>query len=373
MTRGTPGPGAEAERSGDLDPATGEPRPREARDPDAVTSGPPAEELAPPVEPEAEGPGPEGESPEAGSPSAAGEAPEAGAEARPAREAVGAPDRPAGPSGPAGAGDRPTLEERFRKRYLIRLPARHNPKLAALVERMNEDDELYALWTAANVTAVDRLRMSDHGPVHVQIVANSALRLLRLLVDAGVTPGIVFDYGLEPTDAEVVVSLAALFHDVGMSIHRDGHEAYSLFVAQPVLDRLLAEVYRPPAAAIIRSEILHAIICHRAGGRPLTVEAGILRIADALDMAQGRSRIPFRAGSMSIHSVSAAAVEAIDIDPGEETAVRIRIRMSNSAGVFQVDQLLREKLRGSGLEEHIQVEAEIEGETEKRLVTRFRL
>jgi metal-dependent HD superfamily phosphatase/phosphodiesterase len=47
--------------------------------------------------------------------------------------------------------------------------------------------------------------------------------------------------------------------------------------------------------------------------------------------------------------------------------------MTNSAGVFQVDQLLREKLRGSGLEEHLQVEAHIEGETEKRLVERFRL
>ena len=103
------------------------------------------------------------------------------------------------------------------------------------------------------------------------------------------------------------------------------------------------------------------------------MEAGVLRIADALDMAQGRSRIPFEAGSMSIHSVSAAAVEGVRIEPGDDAPVRIRVRMSNSAGVFQVDQLLRDKLGGSGLEDHIQVEADIEAETEKRLVTRFRL
>ncbi|MFQ5679917.1 MAG: HD domain-containing protein [Gemmatimonadota bacterium] len=278
-------------------------------------------------------------------------------------------------AGTGREGDRPrsTLAERVAERLLIRVPVRHNPKLAALVEAVNEDPEIYALWTAANVIAVDRLEMSDHGPVHVQIVANSALRLLRLLTGAGVRPNLVSDYGLEPADAEVVVCLAALFHDVGMSIHREGHEGYSLFVAEPILRRLLGAHYSPPVETILRSEVLHAIIAHRAGGVPLTVEGGVLRIADALDMAEGRSRIPFEAGSMSIHSVSAAAVEAVHIEPGEATPVLIRIEMSNSAGVFQVDQLLRRKLRGSGLEQHIAVEAHIVGETEKRLVTRFRL
>lgn len=266
-----------------------------------------------------------------------------------------------------------SLSERFNGRILIKLPARHNPKLAALVERVNADDELYALWIAQNVNAVDRLRMSDHGPVHVQIVANSALRLLRLLSEGGVQPSVVSDYGLEISDAEVVVVLAALFHDVGMSAHREGHEEYSLFVSQPLLRPLLSEVYEPGAATILRSEVLHAIIAHRSGGRPLTVEAGVLRVADALDMAQGRSRIPFQAGSTSIHSVSAASIEAVHIEEGEEAPVRIRVQMSNSAGVFQVDKLLREKLAGSGLEQHVTVEALIEGETEKRIVQAFRL
>ncbi len=274
---------------------------------------------------------------------------------------------------PGGEERTRSIEERFANRIQVRLPARHNPKLAAIVERVNESDELYALWIATNVNAVERLEMSDHGPVHVQIVANSALRLLRLLVDAGVVPSVVADYDLEQADAEVAVCLAALLHDVGISIHRDGHEAFSLFIARPILRELLSSSYDGPTLEILISEILHAIIAHRSGGRPLTVEAGVLRIADALDMAKGRSRIPFRAGSVSIHAVSAAAIEAVHIEPGEELAVTIRVNMTNSAGVFQVDQLLREKLRGSGLEEHLQVEAHIEGETEKRLVERFRL
>jgi len=268
-----------------------------------------------------------------------------------------------------------TVEDRLAHRIMMTVPDRHNPKLHELIERVNADDDLYALWTAANVNAIERLGMTDHGPVHVKIVLNIAIRLLRLLIDGGIVPGVVENYGMERQDAEVVVALAALLHDVGMSIHRVDHEAYSLFIAQRKLDTLLADLYPPGVATIIRSEVLHAIISHRTGGQPLTIEAGVVRIADALDMAKGRSRIPFEAGSVSIHSVSAAAIEEIRIERGDERPIRIRILMSNSAGVFQLDQLFRGKLRGSGLEAHVELEAELvgEGETEKRLFTEFKI
>jgi metal-dependent HD superfamily phosphatase/phosphodiesterase len=215
--------------------------------------------------------------------------------------------------------------------------------------------------------------MTDHGPVHVKIVTNIALRMLRLLLEAGIEASVMKHFGLEKEDAEVVVTLAALFHDLGMSIHRIDHEGFSLFVAQDKLQAILPELYDERTAGVIRSEILHAIISHRSGGNPLTLEAGVVRIADALDMAHGRSRIPFEAGSLSIHSVSAAAIEAVNIEKGDERPIRIVVEMSNSAGVFQLDQLLRDKLRGSGVEQHLEVEAKLEGETEKRLLRQFKL
>jgi uncharacterized protein len=267
------------------------------------------------------------------------------------------------------------IEERFAQRLAMAVPDRHNPRLQRLMERVNADDELYALWTAANVTAIERLGMTDHGPVHVKIVMNIAIRMLRLLVEAGVRTGVVEAYELEPQDAEVVVALAALFHDVGMSIHREDHEAFSLFVAQEKLKDYLAQLYEPRTATILRSEVLHAIIAHRSGGTPLTVEAGVVRVADALDMAKGRSRIPFEAGSVSIHSVSAAAVDWVRLDRGRERAVRITIGINNSAGIYQLDQLLRKKLAGSLLEGFVEVEAVLteEGSGEKRLFRSFSL
>ncbi len=252
------------------------------------------------------------------------------------------------------------------------IPVEGNPRLKAVVDRVNADPELFALWHVANVNAVKRLGMSDHGPVHVQLIANIALKLLRTIMAAGAVPNIVSDFDMTPNDAEVIVTLAALLHDVGMSIHRNDHEHFSLFIAQEKLKSLLEGVYPAFQATVIRSEVLHAIIGHRSKGKPLTLEAGVVRVADALDMAKGRSRIPFEAGQVNIHSLSAAAVEQVSIEPGDEKPIRIEIVMSNSAGIFQVDELLKDKLRGSGIEKYVEVEAHVEGETEKRLLQVFR-
>jgi metal-dependent HD superfamily phosphatase/phosphodiesterase len=266
-----------------------------------------------------------------------------------------------------------SLAARFERRIEMNVADRHNDRLRMFIERVNADDELYAMWLAANVNAIERLGMTDHGPVHVKIVMNIAVKLYRLLVEGGVQPSLVTNYELDTDDAEIVVAAAALLHDIGMSIHRADHESFSLFLARAKMKELLADIYDTRTATIIISETLHAIIAHRSGGKPLTLEAGIVRIADALDMAKGRSRIPFAQGSVSIHSLSAAAIEAVHIENGSEKPVRLSIEMSNSAGVFQLDQLFREKLAGSGLEPYIELEAKIEGEHERRLFQEFRL
>jgi len=254
----------------------------------------------------------------------------------------------------------------------IRFPTRGNRKLEGLLEAANADEQLKAWWRVAQVNA-ERLGMSDHSWVHIQIVVNIALRLLRLLVRRGVEPALVRDYGMDARDSEVVVAAACLLHCVGMSIHRTDHETYSLFLAADKLDSLLAGVYDEPERSIVSAEAMHAIIAHRRRGDPLTLEAGIVRVADALDMAKGRSRVPFEAGRMNIHSLSAAAIDEVRIDAGDDKAVRIEIDMNNSSGIFQIDELLATKLRGSGLEDHVEVVAQIEAEHEKRLVPLFRL
>jgi metal-dependent HD superfamily phosphatase/phosphodiesterase len=229
----------------------------------------------------------------------------------------------------------------------IAAPTRGNRKLEAFFEAANADDRLKGLWHMQQVTA-DRLGMSDHSWVHIRIVLNIALRIFRLLTRSGVEPAMVSDHGVGRRDAEVVIAAGCLLHDAGMSIHRTDHEEYSLFLAADLLPSLFEGIYQDPELTVVASEVLHTIIGHRRRGNPTTIEAGVVRVADA-------------------------AIDDVAIEPGTDRAVQIEIAMNNSAGIFQVDELLATKLRGSGLEEHVEVVARIEAEHEKRLVPVFRI
>ncbi len=140
------------------------------------------------------------------------------------------------------------------------------------------------------------MEINDHSWVHIQIVTNIALKLLRQLTKHGVEPGLVRDFGMSNDDAEIVVTLGALLHCIGMAVHREGHEDFSLFLAEPKMRQLLEGLYEEPELTVVCSEVLQAITSHRDYGKPLTTDAGIVRVADALDMAKGRSRIPFERG-----------------------------------------------------------------------------
>ena len=254
----------------------------------------------------------------------------------------------------------------------IHAPTERNPKLARFLEAANASTALKARWHVQQVTA-ERMDMNDHSWVHLQIVLNRALHLFRLLHRAGLQSSVEKDYSMSNKDAEVVIAGGCLLHDLGMSIHRTDHEAFSLFLAADLLPQLLAKVYEEPERTVITSEILHAIIGHRKGGRPLTLEAGVVRVADALDMEHGRSRVAFETSLPNIHSLSAAAIDEVRIVAGEERAVRIEVEMNNSAGVFQVDELMANKLRGSGLEDHVEFIARIDAEHEKRLLRVYQI
>lgn len=254
----------------------------------------------------------------------------------------------------------------------IHVPLNGNELIEKALKNINDNVEIRTLWKITNNTAIVRLAklgFTDHGPVHFQIVSNIALRVTRILTKHDVEMSIMKDFNLSNKHAELVVLLASLFHDLGMSIDREGHEEYSLFLANRLLHEVL-DFLPIEEKTIVTSETLHAIISHRSGGKPLTVEAGIVRISDALDMTKGRARVPFEAGMFSIHSVSHAAIENVDIREGEDKPVQIYIKMNNSTGLFQVDELLKSKLKGSGIEKYFEVKAFVQG-NEKTLLKDF--
>ncbi|MCF7890413.1 HD domain-containing protein [Candidatus Bipolaricaulota bacterium] len=249
------------------------------------------------------------------------------------------------------------------------VPIKGNKKLKTVIDKIQNHGRLNGLWTIANVNAVERLAINDHGPVHSKIVANSALRMFRLIHRSGVKSSVETDHDLEKEDAEIVIVLAAAFHDLGHAIHRVHHEEFGIGLADSLVTDLLGDIYDGFNLGIMEGEVLHACYAHGTELETLTLEAGAVKVADALDMEQGRARIPFKEGELTIHSVSATAIEQVKVRPGRSKPVEIVIEMSNSAGIFQLDNLFKPKLEHSGIRKHIEVTVEVgEKDAEKKII-----
>ncbi len=237
-------------------------------------------------------------------------------------------------------------------------------RLREAIDRLHTE-EVLSYIRAQNTNAVERLGYNDHGTEHIEIVQRRALEIASLLkdeVDWGVED---HDLGLGYEDACVVCVSGAALHDVGHMVHREHHAEHSVTLAQPLVDQVL-DIYDTAERVALKGDALHAVICHHSGSNPLTAEAGIVRVADALDMEEGRSRMPYSAGQRSIDTVSSQAIERVRVKDGEEfdVPVLVEIEMTNSAGVYQIDELLKAKLQGSGIEQHFKIVAVNEGRDE---------
>jgi len=230
-------------------------------------------------------------------------------------------------------------------------------RLNEVLDLLLEDPEIGAYLEAQNVNPVDRKGYNDHGTKHVEIVRDRALCLYELLKRGGVSFNGARDQGLEEADEPVIIALAATLHDIGHVVHRDDHPYYSIPLAADVLDRILPEFYDVGDAVRVKAEVLHAILCHHVEEDPLTTEAGVIRVADALDMERGRSRIPYEQGSRGINTLSSRAITRVTLQPGEGAPVLIEIEMTDAVGVYQVDELLKAKVVGSGIEDDVRIVA----------------
>jgi metal-dependent HD superfamily phosphatase/phosphodiesterase len=166
-----------------------------------------------------------------------------------------------------------------------------------------------------------------------------------------------------------------------MSIGRQDHELHSTYLASPILERILAEVYPLPkqqaerSAALfkrvmVRSIALEAISGHMGNRSINSLEAGIVQIADGCDMKKGRARIPLAmAGTPrmgDIHQYSANSIEELIIEPGKERPISIRVIMSSEVGLFQVEEVLLNKIAAGTAKSYIELYAILKGGGPKR-------
>ncbi len=252
----------------------------------------------------------------------------------------------------------------------IRVPIQLGPLSTKVLQHINESKELVSIWKVTNVTAKTRLHLTDHGIGHFQLVTNTSLSMLDIMHRQNVVLSMKSDYGMDYDHSQLVVMLASLLHDVGMSIHRQGHEEFSLFISHDYLNRLL-DFLPTEERIILRSEVLHAIISHRSDGHPLSIEAGVVRVADALDLTRSRIEPDEDEKYIDIHTVSANSIDNVEVISGKNTPVAINISMNHTAGLFQVDELLKHKINNSGIEKYLDVKVFIDKDNKRVLLKHY--
>ncbi len=246
---------------------------------------------------------------------------------------------------------------------LIYTYTRRHPLLLRAWRILEEDHELQQLLKLSNVMAVTRLKYNDHGPVHAKIVSGSALELFNLLLEGGVKPTTLQDGTASSIEESMlIVMLGAYMHDIGNSLHRNMHELHGYILAKPILDRILPDIIGFEKLVPIRQEVLHAIYSTDYNVKCLTIEAGVVKIADGTDMAEGRARVPYKLGKIDMHSVSALSIKRVEIERGAERPVRINVYMSDRAGLFQVLEVLMPKIHTSGIGQYFEITAYVDGE-----------
>jgi len=237
---------------------------------------------------------------------------------------------------------------------LIESRIRPYPKTSLAFELITKVSQIGVLWDMAGFHTSDRLMMNDHGRVHAQVTAASALTILDILSSSNVTPDII-RHGGDTDDAALIVLVSALCHDIGNAIHRTDHLSHSMMLAQPILDTILPVIYPDPhTALLVRTLILSAIYSHHGDPKPLTIEGSIISIADASDMTKGRAHST-DITTASMHAITTLAIDDVIITRGLNRPVEIQIVMSQLAGMFQVHETLIPKINAGLLKEQVNV------------------
>lgn len=246
---------------------------------------------------------------------------------------------------------------------LIEMVISDSEILKTAYDYLASDPEVQALWYMSNVMAVTRLKYNDHGPVHARIATGASLYLYKMLRSRGVESTLIRDGVVDRDEYAMLVPLiGGLLHDIGNSIHRDMHEKTGALLALPIIDRVIDKLVKDRFTAVkIRQEIMHAIHCTSYDVDCLSIEAGCVKVGDGLDMAEGRARVPYKLGGVTIHSLSALSISRVEIESSTRRPVRINVHMTERAGLFQVDHILLPKLNSTPLRDHVEVYAIVDG------------
>lgn len=248
------------------------------------------------------------------------------------------------------------------------------PKAKQMYAAILKNEQLRALWDACNYIALKKLLYSDHGPIHGFVAARNALLILQILKNKKILTDLVQDQRADWDDVHLLVMTAALFHDIGNAVHRELHWLTGPILFQQTIYEELLKIYNVEKATFFKVYLFNIIYAHESNVQKVTMEASIVGLGDYTDMTRGRAIGILGEGKYNIHTVSAAAIERVLITSGQKKPIRITVELSNSAGIFHVEEALVKNLLSGTLKNEVEIIAEVVPrgrKTEKKIVSKI--
>jgi hypothetical protein len=193
----------------------------------------------------------------------------------------------------------------------------------------------------------------------------NAVKMFKLLSKADIKFNLETEDIGSNEDSLVVVLIASLLHDIGMSVSRQNHEIMSVDLGTPFIRKILEKFYPDniQKQVIMRSMIYEGIVGHMATQTIHSLEAGLVLIGDGCDMEKGRARITTMLSNKpkvgDIHKYSSTAIEKVTITTGKKKPIQILVKMNQSVGLFQVEEVLFTKIASSPVKKYIELYAQV--------------
>ncbi|AAL81044.1 nucleotidyltransferase [Pyrococcus furiosus DSM 3638] len=160
--------------------------------------------------------------------------------------------------------------------------------------------EYHYYFDTTNYIVLNVYNFNDHGSIHVLLTTRRALELLRILKKFGIQTT-AEKLGKPFRWSKFIVAFGALFHDIGNMIHRSPHYQFSVFLAEPIIEKLVSE-FEKEDSLLLKALTLSAIYTHDEAVPCTTIEGSLVTMADGCDMEEGRSRLVHKKDKVDIHA-----------------------------------------------------------------------
>ena|GEM_PF-5159766 len=211
--------------------------------------------------------------------------------------------------------------------------------LPQILDFILKDPRILTYYRLGDFMATYEYKTTPHDLTHAVRATHYALSIFDHLHSRKIKSDVVKAGIINIKEAEAIVLMATMMHDIGNTIDREKHPTYSVILAEPVISDILDHFF-PEKKSVMLPMVMHAINAHSCRGiPPETLEANCVALGDRCDVSHKRIRQDYHLKRFK--SLVDETIENIKIGSGV-TPLTIDVYMDDPLAVFRVERIIKE-------------------------------